>query len=63
MMYRVPNNFLQGAGVNVQGSGNVINVNLPIPDEYREAFARLMGATPQEVIHAEVTPITPQEEE
>ena len=53
-------NFLTAAGVNVQGTGNVINVNLPIPDEYQDAFARLMGATPQEVINAEVTPIEPQ---
>lgn len=54
------NNFLQNAGVNVQGSGNVINVNLPIPQEYQEAFGRLMGVTPNEVINAEVTPIEPQ---
>jgi hypothetical protein len=56
------NNFLAQAGVNVQGSGNVINVNLPIPQEYQEAFARLMGATPQEVINVEATPVeTPEE--
>ena len=55
-------NFLQGAGVNVQGSGNVINVNLPIPQEYQEAFARLMGSTPQEVINVEATPVEPQED-
>lgn len=56
------NNFLTAAGVNVQGSGNVINVNLPIPQEYQEAFQRLMGAAPQEVINAEVTPIELAEE-
>ena len=40
------NNFLTAAGVNVQGTGNVINVNLPIPQEYQEAFARLTGVLP-----------------
>lgn len=36
------NNFLKSSGVNVQA--NVINVNLPIPDAYREAFIRLVGS-------------------
>jgi hypothetical protein len=36
------NNFLKNAGVNVQA--NVVNVNLPIPEEYREAFIRLIGS-------------------
>jgi hypothetical protein len=34
-------NFMQQNGVTMQA--NVINVNLPIPEEYREAFSRLVG--------------------
>ena len=56
------NNFLQNAGVNVQGSGNIINVNLPIPAEYQEAFARLTGTMRDEVINAVATPVETEEE-
>jgi hypothetical protein len=35
-------NFLKQSGVKVEGD-LVINANLPIPDEYKSAFARLMG--------------------
>jgi hypothetical protein len=56
------NNFLTQAGVNVQGSGNVINVNLPIPQEYQDAFARLTGTIQQNnVIEGTVSPDEPTE--
>lgn len=53
-------NFLKDRGVNVQA--DTININLPIPDEYREALARLMGA---EAVDATVTdvPALPAETE
>jgi hypothetical protein len=53
------NNFLKGSGVTVQGDA-VVNVNLPIPDEYREAFQRLMGVPRTHILEGVVcTPDTP----
>jgi hypothetical protein len=34
-------NFMKGKGVVIQN--NVMNVNLPIPEEYRQAFSKWMG--------------------
>jgi hypothetical protein len=46
------NKFLGDKGINVQA--NTVNINLPIPDEYKEAFARLMGA---DIVDARVTDV------
>jgi hypothetical protein len=43
--------FMKNAGINVE-PGGVVNVNLPIPDEYRQAFGRLFGGA--EVVEAQV---------
>lgn len=56
------NNFLQANGVSIQGSGHTINVNLPIPEEYRAAFERLMGVTPAEVINVAPEPVETETE-
>jgi len=34
-------NYMRGKGVVIQN--NVMNVNLPIPEEYRQAFSKWMG--------------------
>jgi hypothetical protein len=53
-------NFLQQNGVQVN-AGATVNINLPIPQEYQQAFARLMGVTPQEeVIDANAEPVETQ---
>ena len=44
------NNFMKQRGVSVDGD-LVVNVNLPIPEEYKKAFSRLMGA---DIVDAEV---------
>lgn len=57
-------NFLKSAGVNVEGNA-IVNVNLPIPDDYKAAFARLMGSEVIDVVAQPVnspTPESPDEE-
>lgn len=37
-------NFMASKGVIIQQNNTQINVNLPIPEEYKDAFRRLVGA-------------------
>jgi hypothetical protein len=46
-------NFMKGKGVIIQN--NVMNVNLPIPEEYRQAFSKWMGNG--EIVDANATDV------
>jgi hypothetical protein len=53
-------NFMKGKGVVIQN--NVMNVNLPIPDEYRDAFQKWMGGDVVEAKATEVPAMSPTSE-
>jgi hypothetical protein len=48
-------NYMRGKGVVIQN--NVMNVNLPIPEEYRQAFQKWMGG---DIVDGQARDIEPQ---
>jgi hypothetical protein len=53
-------NFMRGKGVVVQN--NVMNINLPIPEEYRDAFKKWMGGDLMEGTVTDVPALSPTSE-
>ena len=52
-------NFLAAKGINIEQNNTQININLPIPEDYQEAFRRLVGA--EEVVTVQATDIPTSE--